>query len=321
MNRVLQRLDRLQQRHPIVAVPVAVLKRFGEHAGGRLAATISYWSLFSIFPVLLVFVTILNIVLDDRPDLRAELVDGALGQVPVIGSQLADTQHALTGSRVTIVVGLVVALWSGLAAANALQAALDVIWDTPLFRRPNIAVKRLKALGFLVLLGAGIVASTFASNITAIFDLGGLVGVAGLVVTFGVNLGILLLAFRFLPTGREGWHELLPGAVVGSTALVALQILGSWIVQSYINGASDTYGTFAVVIALLSWFLLVTRVVLYGAELNSVLAHEVYPRSMVRGPAVTEGDRRAAELSFQRVRHDDRLPDRPADGSNGVISR
>ena len=77
---------------------MAVSKRFGEHDGSRLAATVSYYSFFSVFPLLLALVTVLGIVLDDRPDLRDDLVDGALGQIPVIGSQLADAQQPLDGS-------------------------------------------------------------------------------------------------------------------------------------------------------------------------------------------------------------------------------
>ena len=89
------------------------LKRFGEHGGGRLSATISYYAFFSLFPLLLVFVTILGLVLQDNPSLRDDLVDGALGQIPVIGSQLkTDT---LPGQGWVLAVGLVTALWAGWA--------------------------------------------------------------------------------------------------------------------------------------------------------------------------------------------------------------
>ncbi len=160
MNRFLEHLDRLQRRHHWMALPLAVFKRFGEHGGGRLATTVSYWSFFSIFPLLLVFVTVLNLVLEDNPERRQDLVDGALGQVPVIGTELADSQTALAGSWTTVVIGLLVALWAGLAAANALQDAVEEIWDTPPFERPNPAVKRLRSILFLVILAVGIFAST-----------------------------------------------------------------------------------------------------------------------------------------------------------------
>ena len=75
----------------------------------------------------------------------------------------------------------------------------------------------------------------------------------------------------------------------------------------YIAGASDTYGTFAVVIALLSWFFLVSRVVLLGAELNAVLHHQLTPRSLVGSAPVTDGDRRAVLYDARRVQRDRRI--------------
>ena len=181
MNRVLQYLDRLQRRHPWLHLPLAVFKRFGEHGGGRLATTISYWSFFSIFPLLLVFVTVLNLVLEDNPQRRQDLVDGALGQVPVIGTELADSQTALTGSWTTVVIGVLVALWAGLAAANALQDAVEEIWDTPPFERPNMAVKRLRSIIFLIILAVGISASTLALTSPYLVDLGVFADAAALV--------------------------------------------------------------------------------------------------------------------------------------------
>ena len=304
MKRVLERLDRLQQRFPFLSLPIAVFKRFGEHGGGRLVTMISYWSFFSIFPLLLVFVAFLNIVLKDDPDLRQDLLDGALGQVPVIGTQLAESQAALGGSWTTIAFGALTAVWAGLGAANALQTALDEVWDTPAFERPNGAIQRLRSVAFLLILAVGITASTVAVSATAILDAGDLTLALGLVVSFLVNVVILMATFRLMISGRNSWRELLPGATLAAAVLVGLQVLGRWVVSRYIKGASDTYGTFAIVIALLSWFYLVSRVVLLGAELNAVLTHQLTPRSLVPSTQMTEGDRRAIQHDHQRVQRD-----------------
>lgn len=304
MKRVLERLDRLQQRFPFLSLPIAVFKRFGEHAGGRLVTTISYWSFFSIFPLLLVFVAVLNLVLRNDPDLRRDLLDGALGQVPVIGTQLGETQKELGGSWVTITIGGLAAIWAGLGAANALQTALDEVWDTPAYERPNGAVQRLRAITFLLILAVGLSISTVAVSATSFLDSSGATVVLGLVVSFLVNVAILMATFWMMISGRNSWRELLPGAVLAGGALVGLQALGRWVVSRHITGASDTYGTFAIVIALLSWFYLVSRVVLLSAELNAVLVHRLTPRSLVPSTQMTEGDRRAILLDHRRVERD-----------------
>jgi len=304
MKRVLERLDRLQQRFPFLSLPIAVFKRFGEQGGARLVTTIAYWSFFSIFPLLLVFVAILNIVLRDDPDLRQDLLDGALGQVPVIGTELAKSQQELGGSWVTITLGALAAIWAGLGAANALQTALDEVWDTPGFERPNGLIQRLRAITFLLILAVGLSASTLAVSATSFLRSSSATLVLGLVVSFLVNVAILMATFWLMISGRNSWRDLLPGAVLAGGALVGLQVLGRWVVTRYINGASDTYGTFAIVIALLSWFYLVSRVVLLSAELNAVLVHRLTPRSLVPSTQMTEGDRRAILLDHRRVERD-----------------
>ena len=304
MKRLLERLDRLQQRFPFLSLPLAVFKRFGEQGGGRLVTTISYWSFFSIFPLLLVFVAVLNIVLKDDPELRQDLLDGALGQVPVIGTQLAESQTELGGSWTTIAVGGAAALWAGLGAANALQTALDEVWDTPAFERPNGAIQRLRSVAFLLILAVGITLSTLAVSATSFLHSSGATLVLGLVSSFLVNVAILMATFYLMLSGRNSWRQLLPGALLAGAALVGLQALGRWVVTRYIKGASDTYGTFAIVIALLSWFYLVSRVVLLCAELNAVLAHRLTPRSLVPSVDMTDGDRRAILLDHRRVERD-----------------
>ena len=307
MNRFIEAIDRFQRRHAVLSLPIAVFKRFGEQGGGRLVTTISYWSFFSIFPLLLVFVAVLNIVLDDDPELRQRLLDGALGQVPVIGSELGSSQTALGGSWVTIAVGIVSGLWAGLAAASALQTALEEIWDTPMFERANGAIQRGRSVLFLVILVVGISASTVAVSATSIIRDGILTLIVGHLVTFVVNIAILAVTFRLLISGSPSWRQLLPGTLAAAGVLVILQSVGRWVVQRYIAGASDTYGTFAIVIALLSWFYLVSRVVLLGAELNAVLLHGLTPRSLVASTGATDGDRRAILHDQRRVQRDRRV--------------
>jgi len=302
VKQLLARVDRWQRHHAALGFPLAVLKRFGEHGGGRLAATISYWSFFSVFPLLLAFVTILNVVLRDDAERRAELVDGALGQIPVIGTDLGDQQEALGGSWLTVSLGLLAALWTGLGAARSLQVALELIADTPRYDRPNPAMQRVRALGFLVVLAIGLAVSTLGANAADIIDWGPATTALGLVVTFVVDTAVVLVAYSVLATSANVLRLLLPGAILAGAALVGLQVAGSWVVQRYISGASDTYGTFAVVIALLSWFFLLSRITLYGAEVNGVLAHQLSPRALTSDSPPTDADRRAADLDIQRVR-------------------
>ena len=303
---MVDRVDRFQQRHSFVAVPVAVFKRFGEHDGGRLTATVAYYSFFSIFPLLLVFVTVLGIVLQNNDELRQELVEGALGQIPVIGSQFADTD-SLPGDGLVLVLGILTALWAGLGAAAALQQGLEIVADVPVHERDKYVVKKFREVAYLVLFAVALSISTLASNLATVFDVGTFTGALGVIATALINGALLLVTFSVLPAQRRPVREMLPGMIVGAILLTVLQQLGSFVVRHYIAGASDTYGTFAIVIALLSWFFLVSRVVLMSAQANSVLADGLSPRRLRADGPPTEADRRATLLDVHRVQRDVRI--------------
>ena len=184
--RLLARIDGFQQRHRVLGLPIAVFKRFGEHDGGRLSATISYYAFFSLFPLLLVFVTILGLVLQDNPEPPAtDLVDGALGQIPVIGSQLKT--DSLPGQGWVLALGIVTALWAGLGAVTAVQHALDTIADVPMHDRGNALVRKGKAIAYLALLAIGLSLSTYLSNLASVVGGGILTGALGLLATFAVE--------------------------------------------------------------------------------------------------------------------------------------
>ncbi|HEY3239508.1 MAG TPA: ribonuclease BN, partial [Acidimicrobiia bacterium] len=66
---MLERIDAVQRRRPWLAFPVAVLKKFGDDRASRLAALVSYYGFFSLFPLLLVLTTGLGFVLAGNEDL------------------------------------------------------------------------------------------------------------------------------------------------------------------------------------------------------------------------------------------------------------
>jgi membrane protein len=65
VNRVIAWADRLQRRHGVLGFPYAVVKKYGDDAGGREAALITYYGFLSIFPLLLLGVAVLSRVLAD----------------------------------------------------------------------------------------------------------------------------------------------------------------------------------------------------------------------------------------------------------------
>ena len=69
VNRIIAWADRLQREHGVLGFPYAVVKKYGDDAGGRQAALITYYGFLSVFPLLLLGVAVLSRVLADHPDL------------------------------------------------------------------------------------------------------------------------------------------------------------------------------------------------------------------------------------------------------------
>src|SRR5205085_12206904 len=98
---------------------MAVIRKFGNDQAGNLAALIAYYAFFSIFPLLLVFTTILGFVLQGDPDFRQSVEHSVVGQFPGLSLE----QHPLTGSVPALVIGVLGSLWGGLGVTQAAQNA------------------------------------------------------------------------------------------------------------------------------------------------------------------------------------------------------
>jgi uncharacterized BrkB/YihY/UPF0761 family membrane protein len=98
-------LDRFQRPRPWVAIPLAVVKRFGDCDAGNLAAAIAYYGFFSLFPLLMVLSSLAGYSLRDHPDLQQRLLDSALAQFPVVGAEIRTNVRSIQGSGLAVVIG------------------------------------------------------------------------------------------------------------------------------------------------------------------------------------------------------------------------
>ena len=291
VKRSMERLDRYQQGNRWLAVPFAVVRKFGDDQAGNLAAVLAYYGFFSLFPLLLVLVTVLGFVLAGNPDLQRQIVDSALAQFPVIGDQIGKNVHSLTGSGVALAIGLVGTLWGGLGITQQAQNAMNTVWGVPRSEWPNLWLRLARGLGILVVLGIGALTATLLSGLGTVSGLRAIGRVLPFAGTLLLNLALFLFAFKVLTSAALGWRQLLPGTVLAGVAWTILQVAGGYYVTHQLKSASQVYGTLALVIGLLSWLYLGAQLFIYSAELNVVVAKRLFPRSMFP-PPLTEGDKR-----------------------------
>ena len=218
--RTVHAMDRFQRRHGWAGFSFAVVKKYGDDQAGYLAALIAYYGFFSVFPLMLVFVSVLGIVLANSPQLQQEIIDSALAQFPIVGPTIAEELHAITGNAVALTVGIVTALWAGLGVVQASQNAMNQVWDVPRKDRPNFFISRLRSLLMLLVLGTTLLASTFFSGLATARNSNGAVPVTweiGLSLLF--NLVLFLLVYRVLTRLDLRWRDVLPGAIVAAVTV------------------------------------------------------------------------------------------------------
>jgi membrane protein len=285
MKGLLRRIDRWQRRHRWSAFLFAVLKKFSDDQAGNLAALVAYYAIFSVFPLLLVMSTILGFVLHGHPQWQADVTNSALKNLPVVGHH----EVPLRGSVVALVVGLSLALWSGLGIAKSAQTAFNTVYDVPRDEWPGFLRWTLRSLGIVTVGGIGLIlTTTLSSAVTSVHSIGGLhVGVwlriVGAVVAVLLNTLLFLTLFRWLTVRAVGWRDAWPGAVIAAAALQVLQLSVSTIITHKLNGARTMYGDFAALIVLLSWFYLQAQIVLFAAEVNVVRQDGLWPRPIATG--------------------------------------
>ncbi|HEY5389396.1 MAG TPA: YihY/virulence factor BrkB family protein [Solirubrobacteraceae bacterium] len=291
--------DRFQQRHKPLAVTFAVLKKFSDDGAGNQAALIAYYGFFSLFPLLLVFITILGYVLAGNVAAQDSVQHSVLAQIPI-----AIKVHSLTGKPVALVIGLAGALLSGLGVTMATQNAFNTVYAVPRKERPNFLTARWRSLKLLVVFGVLQLVSTAVAGLVA----GGIGGIAltiaGLAFALLINLVMFYAVFRFMTDDSVATGELRVGIAIAAVAWEILQALGGIYVKHVLKGDNKTYGTFATVIGLLVWLYLGARVVVYSAEINVVVKRHLWPRSLLSDPPLPADRRARAGLAKTEERDD-----------------
>src|SRR6201995_4937280 len=275
----LHRFDDYQQKRKWLALPVAVIKKFGDDQGGNSATLVAWYGFFSLFPLLLVFATILGYVLAGDPSTRQSVEHSVQSQCPAIGSALP--LKSISGSAFALAVGVLTALWAGLGVTTVSQTALDTVWAVPYKNRPNFIKSRLRGLGLLVFLGVLFLASTVASGAVSAGFGGALAKVVGYLVSLAVNFVLFFAAYRLMSASYIPGRDLRWGSAVAAVLWTILQSVGGLYLK---HAGGHGYGVFAIVIPLLIWLRLGTQGFLYCAEVNVVVSRRLWPRSFFGPP-------------------------------------
>lgn len=281
--------DRLG-RMPVIGTALAVQERYKQDAGDQFAGAIGFFGFLSLFPLILLALSVAGFVLAGESDARIQEVAQTIQEaIPGLAAALGggDESTGVGEALNTIIenreaggiVGLLLLLVSGLRVVNSAQTAALVIFRVDFSQMSGIKrkVQQLVALVVLGLLAmAGVVAGGAIGAVGRIELFGIMEVLAPILVvfaTFVLDAGLFLVAYRLFVT-REGpsWRTLVPGAILGGLGWTLLKLVGSTYVASQVENANELYGAIGGVIGLMLLLYLAGRLFVYGAELSAVRA-------------------------------------------------
>jgi YihY family inner membrane protein len=318
-EKALRRADAIQQRHTPTAFLFGVIKKFGDDNGGALVSNLAYTGFVSVFPLMLILVTVLVNIAAGDPSLRTQVIHAAATQFPLIGRQLASNIHGLKrATAASLTVGLLLLVWGVTKLAQAGLFTMAQVWNLPGPQRPGYLPRLGRSVAFLAILALGIVISTLLAGLVTYGHHALPVVVIAQCLAAIANAGLYYLGFRALTPRMVRSRDLIPGAVVGGLFWTVLQAFGAYLVHHYLRSDS-VYGIFATVLGLVAWIYFGAQAAIYAAEINVVLARKLWPRTLVQ-PPLTEADRTSMALQAlqNQRRAEQQIEVRFGDGPVGI---
>ena len=237
------------------------------------AAAIAYFAIFSLFPIILLSISIGSFTLGPKMDqqlimLKLEFIAPALSQ---LFSQNID-EILLARGPVTLV-AILGLIWSASTIFFILSQTLNEIWSSkrnrPVWKRRGLAIVLI-----LVFVGPALILASFASSMLAdlrtwlpsqIISIG---GTASVVMSIVLDISLFMVLYMMLPRGASTWREILPGAIGAGLLWELAKKFFLVFVSSYISMSNLVYGSVAAIIAFLTWAYLSGIIFLFGANLS-----------------------------------------------------
>jgi len=298
LQQLFTRLDALQRRHHALSFPLAVIKKYSDDEAGHQAALLTYYGFLSLFPLLLVATSAVDLIAQHHETLRGRLLADINSYFPIVGNQLQASVHN-TKTGLALILGLLVAVYGARGIADAVRSALDHAWAVPKARRSGFPKNLLRSLGLLFGAGLGLLLTTgLASLATAALGRSLIFRLIPILITVGLLYLIFMYVFLVGTSRRHPRADIRLGAVVAAVGLLLLQTVGGYLITHELRNLTGLYGQFALVLAILFWIYLQAQVFTYAIEINVVHTYRLWPRSLTA--PLTAADRKAFRLYAEK---------------------
>ena len=279
---------------------------WSEDKAPRLGAALSYYTVFSLAPLLIVILAITGLVFDAtaaRDEIAGQIRSTFGDATEKIVLDMINNANSRGSGIMATVIGLVTALFGAAGLFGQLQDALNTIWEVqPKPGQGFMAMLKNRFLSFSMVLGTAfllLVSLVLSAALAALGDYLGntwqmpdwILQAINFVVSFAVITLLFAMIFKVLPDVEIQWHDVWIGAALTSL----LFSLGKFALGWYLGRGSfgSTYGQAASVVLILLWVYYAAQIMFFGAEFTQVYAKK-YGSRIVPSPnavAITEEER------------------------------
>ena len=262
-----------------VRLAVAVVQELGDDDATHMAASVSYYAILSLFPLVLGLSTIVGVVANS-PDRQDEIIEFVIQYLPGSESFVRDSVTGVVKLRAAFGIASVLSLlWTGSAVFGSITRAVNRAWDVqkdPPFYK-NKPRQIVMALGISLLF-------LFSVSITTVFqwatsiDIGGgnlesLLGggvISGIlkIPALLVSFSIFAVVYKMLPNTKTYWRYIWLGAVVAAVLFEGGKNLFLWYIENFAQ-YDQLYGNIASVVILMVWIYFSAFILILGAEVAS----------------------------------------------------
>jgi len=295
---------------------------------GALAASISYYTLFALFPLLIFVVAIAGLLIQDR-GVQQDIVDEVLKNIPLNEGEGRDSvtnavrDVAGTASGALGILGLAGMAWAGSSLFGALRKALNTAFDDrepkrPFFQQKAIDLGLVLALAvfFLASIGATAflrVVRTNSARLGALGDVADSAGPLWDLASYAIPLVFSVIAFSALyclvPSRLRSPRDVWPGAVVAALVFEIAKLGFSAYIENFTH-YNLVMGSLGAIAVFLLWIYVSANIMLFGAEVASEywqVPESGYEQPVMGGfkPPLTQRAWEAFRALFVRTREPD----------------
>jgi membrane protein len=272
-------MDRLRARFVWFDRVMRAQERYNDSNGDFYAAGITYFTIFALFPLLMVGFAAGGFVLANRPDLLAEVESKIKGAVSGdLGVQLINLMDSAIDSRTSVgVIGLATAAWAGLGWMANLREALSQMWGLQRGEPPGFVRTKISDLLALLSAFAAIVVTvglTVLGNKTVMRNvlewlgipdfpaLGVLLRVASMLVSLGISWLLFTWIIARLPRESVSFRSAARAGLIAAVAFEIFKLVASVYLSSVLRGPAGA--TFGPVLGLMVFSYITARLILFA---------------------------------------------------------